>query len=96
MQLTPSIEIIYMSVEKHDLVHELPESKEAIHHLKINDNHFAKLFDEYHEVEHEVHRYELGAENTTDEHLEDLKKQRLHLKDQLFHMIREYESSAKT
>jgi uncharacterized protein YdcH (DUF465 family) len=82
-----------MSVEKHDLVHEIPESKASIHHLKTSDNHFAKLFDEYHEVEHEVHRYELGAENTSDEHLEDLKKQRLHLKDQLFHMIREYESS---
>ncbi len=83
-----------MPVEKHDLVHEMPESKEAIHHLKTSNNHFAKLFDEYHEVEHEVHRYEMGAENTSDEHLEDLKKQRLNLKDQLSGMIREYEASA--
>lgn len=83
-----------MSVEKHDLIREIPESKEAIHHLKTNDNHFRNLFDEYHEVETEVHRFETGSENTSDEHLEDLKKQRLHLKDQLFHIIREYESSA--
>ena len=35
-----------MSLEKHDLIHELPESKEAIHLLKTNSTHFAKLFDE--------------------------------------------------
>ena len=84
-----------MSVEKHDLIHEMPDSKEAIHHLKTNDNHFRNLFDEYHEVEHDVHRFETGAENTSDEHLEDLKKQRLNLKDQLFHIIHEYKSSTK-
>lgn len=82
-----------MPVEKHDLVHELPDSKEAIHHLKANDDHFRNLFDQYHEAEHEIHRYETGAENTSDEHLEDLKKQRLHLKDKLFHIIHDYESS---
>ena len=82
-----------MSLEKHDLIHELPESKEAIHLLKTNSTHFAKLFDEYHEVDHAVHRVETGAENTSDEYLETLKKQRLNLKDQLFSMIREYEAS---
>jgi len=83
-----------MPVEKHDLVHEMPESKDAIHHLKSSNTHFAKLFDEYHDIEHEVHRYETGAENTSDDHLENLKKQRLHLKDQSSAMIRDYESSA--
>lgn len=84
-----------MPVEKHDLIRELPESKEAIHHLKANDHHFARLYGEYHEVETDIHRYETGAENTSDEHLEDLKKQRLHLKDQLFHIIKEHEASAE-
>ena len=82
-----------MSLEKHDLIHELPASKEAIHLLKTNSHHFAKLFDEYHEVDHEVHRIESGAENTSDEYIETLKKRRLNLKDQLFSMIREYEAS---
>jgi hypothetical protein len=44
-------------------------------------------------AEHAVHRIETGAENTSDEHLENLKKQRLNLKDQLSGMIRDYESS---
>jgi uncharacterized protein YdcH (DUF465 family) len=82
-----------MTLEKHDLIHEMPESKEAIHHLKTSNNHFAKLFDEYHDEDHAVHRIETGAQNTSDEHLENLKKQRLNLKDQLTGMIRDYESS---
>ncbi|MCG8669851.1 MAG: YdcH family protein [Pseudomonadales bacterium] len=81
------------SLEKHDLLHELPESKEAIHTLKMNNNHFARLFEEYHEVDHEIHRIETGAENTSDEYLETKKKERLSLKDQLFAMIKEHESA---
>jgi len=73
--------------EKHDLVHELPEHRDTIHQLKMNNNHFARLFDEYHEVDHEVHRIETGVEPTSDEYLEGKKKQRLHLKDELFQMI---------
>jgi len=74
--------------EKHDLVHELPEHRDTIHNLKLNNNHFARLFDEYHEVDHEIHRIETGVENTSDEYLEKRKKMRLHLKDELFQMIR--------
>ena len=77
-----------MLIEKHDLVHELPEHRDTIHNLKLNNNHFARLFDEYHEVDHEVHRIETGVENTADEYLEKRKKRRLHLKDELFQMIK--------
>jgi uncharacterized protein YdcH (DUF465 family) len=75
--------------EKHDLVHELPEHRETIHQLKMSNNHFARLFDEYHEIDHEVHRIETGVENTSDEYLEERKKVRLHLKDELFRMIQQ-------
>ena len=75
--------------EKHDLVHELPEHRDAIHRLKMENAHFARLFDEYHEVDHEVHRIETGTENTSDEYLESRKLKRLHLKDELFKMIKQ-------
>ncbi len=75
--------------EKHDLVHELPEHKDTIRNLKMTNQHFAKLFDEYHEVDHEVHRIETGIENTSDDYLEGRKKVRLYLKDELFRMIKE-------
>ncbi|MDH5545360.1 MAG: DUF465 domain-containing protein [Gammaproteobacteria bacterium] len=75
--------------EKHDLIHEFPEYKDKIHELKTNNPHFARLFDEYHEVEHEVRRIEEGVETRADEYLEERKKLRLSLKDQLFTMLRE-------
>lgn len=75
--------------EKHDLLHELPEYRDTIHNLKMTNQHFARLFDEYHEVDHEVHRIETGVENTSDEYLEERKKVRLHLKDELYRMIQE-------
>ncbi len=77
-----------MTLEKHDLVHELPEYRDLIHELKMNDKHFARLFDQYHEVDHEIHRIETNAEITSDEYLEELKIKRLHLKDELFEIIR--------
>ena len=77
--------------EKHDLIHELPEHRETIHNLKTSNAHFAKLFEEYHELDHEVHRIETGVENTSDEYLEQRKKKRLFLKDKLYKMIREAE-----
>lgn len=75
--------------EKHDLIHELPEYRDAIHALKTNNSHFAKLFDEYHEVDHEIHRIETGEETPSDEYVEDRKMLRLQLKDELFAMIKE-------
>lgn len=80
-----------MIIERHSLARELPEYKEAIHHLKMNDAHFARFFDEYHELDHEIIRIEEGIENTSDEYLENLKKKRLALKDELFGMIKKSE-----
>lgn len=82
-----------MSLDKHDLLREFPENKDTIHALKMNNQHFARLFDEYHTVDHEVHRIETGTENTSDEYLETRKKQRLKLKDELFEMIRTHEGA---
>jgi uncharacterized protein len=75
--------------EKHDLVHELPEYRDLIQELKQSDNHFARLFEEYDQIEHEVHRIEQGIENTSDEYLEERKRLRLHLKDQLYQILRQ-------
>ncbi|GGW49320.1 YdcH family protein [Alishewanella tabrizica] len=76
-----------MLVEKHDLHHEFPEFHDQIHNLKVSNMHFAKLFTEYHDKDHEIHRIEQGSEVSSDDYLENLKKQRLLLKDQLFAML---------
>lgn len=83
-----------MTIEKHDLHHEFPEFKAEIHHLKMTDNHFARYFTDYHEVDQEIHRIEQGVENTSDEYLEQKKKQRLKLKDELFVMLKKAELPA--
>ena len=75
-------------IEKHDLHHEFPEFEQRIHELKMNNHHFARLFEEYHAINREILRIEEGVENPADEYLEELKKQRLSHKDQLYGMLR--------
>lgn len=74
-------------MEKHDLLHEFPEMKEKIHTLKTTDAHFRKFFDEYHEVDHAIHSIETGATVTTDEHLNELRKRRVTLKDSIYEIL---------
>ncbi|WP_428225577.1 YdcH family protein [Flavobacterium sp.] len=75
-------------MERHPLLNEFPEYTEKMHTLKTSDNHFKKLFDEYHEVEHEINKYHSGAEATTDEHLHELKAKLLFIKDEIFAMLK--------
>jgi uncharacterized protein YdcH (DUF465 family) len=77
-----------MSIEHHDLIHELPEYRDQIHSLKMNDAHFSKLFAEYHTITKQVERMETEAEPVATLTEEELKIKRLHLKDQLFAMLR--------
>lgn len=74
-------------IEKHDLHHEFPEYHDRIHELKTSNNHFARLFEEYHDINREILKIEEGGENTSDEYLEALKKKRLLHKDKLYGII---------
>ncbi len=76
-----------MSHVSHQLVEEFPQYKDKIHALKTSDNHFLRFFDEYHEVNREIHRVEASGINISDEHFEDLKKKRLSLKDELLKIL---------
>ncbi len=75
--------------ESHDLANELPEFKEQIHKLKMEDRHFSRLYEEYQEVNLTIQRSEQEIEVHSDEYMEELKLKRLHLKDDLFKMLRE-------
>lgn len=76
-----------MNIENHNLHHEFPQHKERIHDLKMNNRHFVRLFEEYHDIDREVRKIEEGAEATTDARLEGLKMRRVHLKDDLLGML---------
>lgn len=54
----------------------------------MNDAHFAKQFDAYNALDREILRIEEGVENAGDADLENLKKQRLALKDELYTMLK--------
>lgn len=79
-----------MPLEKHDLLHELPEHQEAIHELKMTNAHFARLFEEYHDTDKEVHRIEEQIETPSDEYTQERKVRRLALKDELLKMIQDH------
>lgn len=82
-----------MSHVPHELHEEFPDHAETLHKLKTTDAHFARLSDEYHVVNREIHRIEAEIEPASDEVLEDLKKKRLHLKDQIAAMLAATESA---
>lgn len=72
-----------MSHVPHELAEEFPDAAEKIHALKLNDAHFAKLADAYHEVNREIHRIEAEVAPASDAYIEDLKKKRLAMKDEV-------------
>ncbi|MBB1485340.1 YdcH family protein [Oceanospirillum sediminis] len=77
-----------MPVEHHDLIHELPEFKEQIHQLKMEDDRFRKMFDEYHDLTRAVENMEnevLPASTATEE---QAKLRRLQLKDEMYTMLK--------
>ena len=55
-----------MSNTPHELAEEFPEHVAKMHDLKISDAHFAKLFEEYHEVNRAIHRAETNVEPVGD------------------------------
>lgn len=73
-------------MEKHDLHHEFPEYSDKIHELKVSNTHFKRKFDEYHDVNKDIHRIEASSIYTDDE-LKELKLKRLLLKDELLSIL---------
>jgi uncharacterized protein YdcH (DUF465 family) len=76
-----------MSVEHHDLVHELPELKDRIHELKLGNTHFRKLFEEYHELTRSIENMENEVTPAATVAEEAAKLRRVHLKDELYQML---------
>ena len=76
-----------MSNTPHELSEEFPDQADAIHTLKTSNAHFAKLVDEYHEVNRAVHRAETNVEPTDELHEQELRKQRMALKDEIARML---------
>lgn len=72
-----------MSNTPHELHEEFPDQATAISALKTADAHFARLAEEYHEVNGRIHRAETNVEPMDDLAAIDLRKQRAVLKDKI-------------
>lgn len=72
-----------MSHVPHELHEEFPDKIEKMRELRASDAHFARLADEYHELNRTIHRGEADVEPMDDFRLEDLKKKRLALLDEI-------------
>ena len=73
--------------ERHDLPHEFPEHRDLIEKLRADDAEFARLYQEYDALDDEILKIEQNVEPVSDAYAEELKMKRVHLKDQLYHML---------
>jgi uncharacterized protein len=80
-----------MSNTPHELHEEFPEFAAKIHHLRETDGHFYRISNEYHELNRAIHRAETDVEPLDDFHMEDLRKQRMQLKDEIYEKLVSYE-----
>ena len=76
-----------MSHTPHELAEEFPDKIDAMHALKETDAHFARLADDYHEVNRAVHRAETNLEPMEELAEVELRKKRAHLKDEIWRML---------
>ncbi|WP_170558723.1 YdcH family protein [Ruegeria atlantica] len=76
-----------MSHTPHELAEEFPDKVELMSQLKQTDAHFARLADEYHEINREVHRAETNVEPMDDLAETDLRKKRAGLKDEIWAIL---------
>jgi hypothetical protein len=68
----------------HPFVSEFPEHRETIRHLRLSDNRFRQMFEEYHLVDDTICRFEEEIEFATDQEIDELKFKRAKLKDALY------------
>lgn len=84
-----------MSNTPHELAQEFPQYTTLMRHLKETDGHFARLHDEYHEVNRAIHRAETDIEPTDDFRITEMRKERMKLKDEIYGMLVHHEPEAE-
>ncbi len=76
-----------MSHVPNELAEDFPDMQERIHALKASDNRFARLVEEYHDVNRAIHRVETRVEPASEDVEADMKRRRLQLKDEILQML---------
>ncbi len=76
-----------MSNAPNDLAEDFPNKVDRIHQLKTSNNRFARLYDEYNELNRTIHRIETRVEPKPEEVEDELKRRRLQIKDEILAML---------
>ena len=70
-----------------------PEYRDLITQLKTTDHHFSNLFEKHNVLDQKIKNMESHIEPGTPDDVETLKKEKLHLKDQLYVILRKAASA---
>lgn len=73
----------------------LPEYRDLITQIKGKDAHFTNLFEKHNELDHRIKNMEARIEAGTANEIETLKKEKLHLKDQIYAHLQRVEAELK-
>jgi uncharacterized protein YdcH (DUF465 family) len=72
-----------------------PEYRELISHLKSSHPRFQSLFDKHNQLDHQISRLEGPAGSGYSDEVVRLKKEKLHIKDELHKILKAEEAAAK-
>lgn len=81
-----------MSEAGHDLHALFPDHGPALQALKLGNERFRMLAKDHHDLEAQIRRAEAGLDAVSDERLEELKKKRLLLLDEVSSLIADEET----
>ena len=76
-----------MSNTPHEIHDEFPDYADKMHALKLSDERFAEMLEGYRDVNRAIHRAETEVEPVGDVHMEDMRKRRMVLKDEIYGML---------
>ena len=77
----------------HPFLKEFPQHRETIRSLKLGDDQFRAMFEEYHKLDDEICRIEEDIEFATDQQIDELKFKRARFKDALYAAVRKREAT---
>lgn len=72
-----------------------PEYRSLISKLKQSNAHFSKFFEEHNALDHEIIRLEKDPVTSNVDDIDLLKRQKLKLKDELYVMLKQAETSTE-
>ncbi len=74
----------------------LHEYRDVISEIKVTNAHFAKIFEKHNNLDQQIKDIEEGREHMEQLALEELKKEKLKLKDEAYAMIMAYKKEQES